>query len=85
MAAANKAEVVYVHDKPKPAEKRLGLNLVINMLSQLTNSNGEKHLAEWVYHLAEVLIITGEHIVPSKDMVKRHWTRATSKIDSAVI
>ena len=71
MAAANKAEVVYVHDKQKPAEKRLGLNLMINMLSQSTNSNEEKHLADWVYHLTEVLIITGEHTVPSKDMVKR--------------
>ncbi len=57
MAAANKAKVVYVHDKQKPAAKQLGLNLMMSMLSQLTNSNGEKRLAEWVDHLAEILII----------------------------
>ncbi len=39
------------------------------MLSQLTNSNGEKRLAEWVDHLAEILIILW-HTVPSNDMVK---------------
>ncbi len=65
------SEVVYVHDKRKPVEKRLGLNLMINMLSQSTHSNGGKQLAKWVYHLTEVLIITGEHTVPSKTMVKR--------------
>ncbi len=39
MEAANKAEVIVVHDKQKPAEKRLGLNLMINVLSLWTNSN----------------------------------------------
>jgi hypothetical protein len=68
MAAANKAEDVYTHDKQKPAEKLMGLNLMINMLSLSTNSNGEKHSAEWAYHLAEVLIIIGEHTMPSKNM-----------------
>ena len=70
MATASKAAVVYVQDKQKPAEKRLGLNLMINMLSQTTNTNGEKLLPEWVYHLAEVLIMIGEYKVPSKKMVK---------------
>ena len=70
MATASKAAVVYVQDKQKPAERRLGLNLMINMLSQTTNTNGEKFLPEWVYHLAEVLIMIGEYKVPSKKMVK---------------
>ena len=69
MATASKATVVYVQDKQKPAEKRLGLNLMINMLSQTTNSSGERLLPEWVYHLAEVLIMIGEYKVPSKKMV----------------
>jgi hypothetical protein len=48
MARANMAATVL--ETPIPAEKPLRLNLMINMLSQTINSNGEKLLSEWVHH-----------------------------------
>ena len=48
---------------------------MINVLCQSTNSSGEKLLHETVYHLAEFLVMTGGHIVPSKGMVAQLLTK----------
>ena len=59
MTEANKATVcVYLQDNQSPAEKRFSLNLMINMLSQTKNSNGDILLDATVNHIAEFLIIT---------------------------
>ena len=66
MASTNKAtKVVYIFDKQTPAEKRYGLNLMINMLSQASNSAKEKFLDASVNHVAEFLIITKGNKLPS--------------------
>jgi len=49
---------VYIQDNQSSAEKRFGLNLMINMLSQNKNSEGQTFLHESVYHIAEILMIT---------------------------
>ena len=66
---------IFVDQKQTPAEQKLGLNLMINVLCQSTNSSGEKLLHETVYHLAEFLVMTGGHIVPSKGMVAQLLTK----------
>jgi hypothetical protein len=48
---------------------------MINVLCQSTNSSGEKLLHETVYHLAEFLVMTGGHIVPSKGIVAQLLTK----------
>ena len=58
MASASKATVVYIQDNQSSAEKSFGLNLMINMLSQNKNSEGQTFLHESVYHIAEILMIT---------------------------
>ena len=58
MASASQSTVVYIQDDQTPAEKRFGLNLMINMLSQNKNSEGQTLLDESVYHIAEILMIT---------------------------
>ena len=59
MTEANKATVcVYLQDNQSPAEKKFSLNLMINMLSQTKNSNGDILLDAMVNHIAEFLIIT---------------------------
>jgi hypothetical protein len=49
--------------------------MMINVLCQSTNSSGEKLLHETVYHLAEFLVMTGGHIVPSKGIVAQLLTK----------
>ena len=66
---------IFIDQKQTPAEQRLGLNLMINVLCQSTNSSGEKLLHETVYHLAEFLVMTGGHIVPSKGIVAQLLTK----------
>jgi hypothetical protein len=59
MIEANKATVcVYLQDNQAPAEKRFSLNLIINMLSQTKNTNGDILLDATVNHIAEFLFIT---------------------------
>ena len=58
MASASRVTVVYIQDNQSSAEKRFGLNLMINMLSQNKNSEGQTFLHESVYHIAEILMIT---------------------------
>ena len=59
MATTNKANtVLYIQNKQNSAEKRSGLNLMINMLSQTKNSAGNILLDATVIHIAEFLIIT---------------------------
>jgi hypothetical protein len=63
---------IFIDQKQTPAEQRLGLNLMINVLCQSTNSSGEKLLHETVYHLAEFLVMTGS---PSKGIVAQLLTK----------
>jgi hypothetical protein len=42
---------------------------MINTLRQTNDKHGDKLLPEWVNHLAEDLIMTGEQKVPTKGMV----------------
>jgi hypothetical protein len=70
---------VFIDQKQTPAEQRLGLNLMTNVLCQSTNSSGEKLLDETVYHLAEFLVMTGGHIVPSKGMVAQLLTKSIKR------
>ena len=75
MAEANQATTIFVAEKQTPAEKRMALSFMINMLSQTNDKHGDKLLPEWVNHLAEVLIMTGEQKVPTKGMVAQLLTR----------
>jgi hypothetical protein len=52
------ATVVYIQDSQSPAEKRLALNLMINMLSQNTDKSGKTLLDQNVHRIAEILVIT---------------------------
>jgi hypothetical protein len=56
--SAFNATVVYIQDSQSPAEKRLALNLMINMLSQNTDKSGKTLLDQNVHRIAEVLVIT---------------------------
>jgi hypothetical protein len=75
MAEANQATTIFVAEKQKSAEKRMALSFMINMLSQTNDKHGDKFLPDWVNHLAEVLIMTGEQKVPTKGMVAQLLTR----------
>ncbi len=75
MAEANQATTIFVAEKQTPAEKRMALSFMINMLSQTNDKHGDKLLPEWVNHLAEVLIMTGEQKEPTKGMVAQLLTR----------
>ena len=55
--SAFNATVVYIQDSQSPAEKRLALNLMINMLSQNTDKSGKTLLDQNVHRIAEVLVI----------------------------
>ena len=66
MATTNKANtVLYIQNKQNSAEKRFGLNLMINMLSQTKNSAGNILLDATVNHIAEFLIITKGNKLPT--------------------
>ena len=67
---SNKA-TIYVRQDQKPADQRLGLNLMITMLSQSLNQNGETYLADEVIQLAEFFTIMDIDKVPSRDMVRQ--------------
>ena len=53
MAEANQATTIFVAEKQTPAEKRMALSFMINMLSQTNDKHGDKLLPEWVNQLAE--------------------------------
>ncbi len=74
MAEANQATTIFVAEKQTPAEKRMALSFMTNMWSQTNDKHGDKLLPEWVNHLAEVLIMTGEQKVPTKGMVAQLLT-----------
>ncbi len=66
METTNKANtVLYIQNKQNSAEKRFGLNLTINMLSQTENSAGNILLDATVNHIAEFLIITKGNKFPT--------------------
>ncbi len=66
MTEANKATVcVYLQDNQSPAEKKFSLNLMINMLSQTINSNGDILLDATVNHIAEILIVPKRTKLPN--------------------
>jgi hypothetical protein len=50
--SAFNATVVYIQDSQSPAEKRLALNLMINMLSQNTDKSGKTLLDQNVHCIA---------------------------------
>jgi hypothetical protein len=75
MAEANQATTIFVAEKQTPAEKRMELSFMINILSQTSDKHGDKLLPEWINHLAEVLIMIGEQKVPTKGMVTQLLTR----------
>jgi hypothetical protein len=73
MTEANQATSIFVSEKQTPAEKRLALSLMINILCQtIINKHGDKLLPKWV---AEVLIMTGKQKVPTKGMVVQLLTQ----------
>ena len=66
MASTKSAtKVVYIYDRQNSAEQRSGLNLMINMLSQTSNSDKVKLLDASVNHVAEFLIITKGNKIPN--------------------
>ncbi len=63
--------VVYIQDSQTPAEKQLGLNLMMNTLSQTKNSKGEALLPTPVQQIAELLIMINENRLPNcQQMIK---------------
>jgi hypothetical protein len=64
--SAFNATVVYIQDSRSPAEKRLALILMINMLSQNTDKSG-KTLLDQNVHRPEVLqvVITQTNKLPN--------------------
>ncbi len=67
---SNKA-TIYVRQDRKLADQRLGLNLMITMLSQSLNQKGETYLADEVIQLAEFFTIMYIDKVTSRDMVRQ--------------
>jgi len=67
--SAFNATVVYIQDSQSPAEKRLALNLMINMLSQNTDKSGKTLLDQNVHRIAEVLVITQTNRLPSREQL----------------
>ena len=67
--SAFNATVVYIQDSQSPAEKRLALNLMINMLSQNTDKSGKALLDQNVHRIAEVLVITQTNRLPSREQL----------------
>jgi hypothetical protein len=66
MATTNEANTVhYIQNKQNSAEKRFGLNLMINMLSQTKNSAVNILLDATVNHVGEFLIITKGNKLPT--------------------
>ncbi len=67
--SAFNATVVYIQDSQSPAEKRLALNMMINMLSQITDKSGKTLLDQNVHRIAEVLVITQTNRLPSREQL----------------
>ena len=70
MILVNKVpSVVYIQDNQNSEEKRFGLNLMINMLSQTRNSTGDSLLDSTVHHIAECLIIMKVNRLPNAEQM----------------
>ncbi len=67
--SAFNATVVYIQDSQSSAEKRLALNLMINMLSQNTDKSGKTLLDQNVHRIAEVLVITQTNRLPNREQL----------------
>ena len=67
--SAFNATVVYIQDSQSPAERRLALNLMINMLSQNTDKSGKTLLDQNVHRIAEVLVITQTNRLPNREQL----------------
>jgi hypothetical protein len=61
--------VVYIQDSQSPEEKQLGLNLMMNTLSQTKNSKGEASLPTQVQQIAELLIMINENRLPTRQQM----------------
>ena len=61
--------VVYIQDSQTPEEKQLGLNLMMNTLSQTKNSKGEASLPTQVQQIAELLIMINENRLPNRQQM----------------
>jgi hypothetical protein len=73
--SAFNAMVVYIQDSQSPAENRLALNLIINMLSQSTDKTGKTLLDQNVHRIAEVLVITQTNRLPNREH-SCNWSNA---------
>ena len=60
---------IHIHEGQSPAERRFGLNLMINVTSQNTDKEKRSKLDLNVHKIAEVLLITQTSMLLNKEQL----------------
>ena len=69
MTSTQKDPVIYIKESQTQAEKRHGLNLMINLNSQRKNSHGKPLLHKSVHAMAEIFVTTGQNRLLTVDQL----------------